>query len=281
MKGKKRGIKRTRKQKLYTALMILSLAVFCVCLFQLGSIFLDYKKGSDSYRSVEKIAMGGDRNSPLIEAVEEIGGGNEAETGTEAGEENGQPEPLKYHFNGDPQALKAQNPDFIGWIYIPGTGVSYPMVQAEDNDYYLRRTFERTDNNAGSIFMDYLIEDGLDAKNPIIYGHNRKDGSMFATLKRFQKKTFFDKYRYIYIFTTEDQRIYEVFSVYVTMPGSDTYTYGFGSEESFLAYIQKVKAQSIYDTGVEVTAQDSILTLSTCTNRQADTRFVVQAKRIS
>ena len=64
------------------------------------------------------------------------------------------------------------------------------------------------------------------------------------------------------------------------MPDSDTYTCGFGSDESFLAYIDKVKSQSVYDTGVEVLAQDSILTLSTCTNRQADTRFVVQAKRI-
>ena len=219
------------------------------------------------------MAMGGG-NLPLIEAV----------PGTEASSEEGQaenkPEVLRYQFNGDTKALKEENPDFIGWIYIPGTDVSYPMVQAADNDYYLRRTFEGEPNNAGCIFMDYLIEKGLDAKNPIIYGHNRRDGSMFASLKRFQKKSFYEKYRYIYIFTTEGDRVYEVFSVYVTMPDSDTYTYGFGSDESFLAYIDKVKSQSVYDTGVEVLAQDSILPLSTCTNRQADTRFVVQAKRI-
>ena len=273
MERRKRGKESARKRKIYTVLMIVSLLVFCFCLFQLVQIYLDYKKGADSYKAVKQMAMGGG-NLPLIEAVPET------EASSEEGQTENKPEVLRYQFNGDTKALKAENPDFIGWIYIPGTDVSYPMVQAADNNYYLRRTFEGEPNNAGCIFMDYLIEKGLDAKNPIIYGHNRRDGSMFASLKRFQKKSFFEKYRYIYIFTTEGDRVYEVFSVYVTMPDSDTYTYGFGSDESFLAYIDKVKSQSVYDTGVEVLAQDSILTLSTCTNRQADTRFVVQAKRI-
>ena len=278
MEEKKRRGRRTQRKRLYTALMILSLIVFCVCLIQLVRIFLDYKAGSDSYQAVEKIALG-DSDLPLIEPITpETPETQEQETAES--EDQAQPEVLRYQFNGDVNALKAQNPDFIGWIYVPGTDISYPMVQGEDNNEYLRTTFEKTANNAGSIFLDSVIEDGLDAKNPIIYGHNRRDGSMFATLKRFQKQSFFEKYRYIYIFTTEGDRIYEVFSVYVTMPDSDTYTYGFGSEESFLSYIDKVKSQSLYDTGVSVEAQDNIITLSTCTNRQADTRFVVQAKRI-
>ena len=275
MEEKKRRGRRTQRKRLYTALMILSLIVFCVCLIQLVRIFLDYKAGSDSYQAVEKIALG-DSDLPLIEPITP----ETQEQETAESEDQAQPEVLRYQFNGDVNALKAQNPDFIGWIYVPGTDISYPMVQGEDNNEYLRTTFEKTANNAGSIFLDSVIEDGLDAKNPIIYGHNRRDGSMFATLKRFQKQSFFEKYRYIYIFTTEGDRIYEVFSVYVTMPDSDTYTYGFGSEESFLSYIDKVKSQSLYDTGVSVEAQDNIITLSTCTNRQADTRFVVQAKRI-
>ena len=275
MEEKKRRGRRTQRKRLYTALMILSLIVFCVCLIQLVRIFLDYKAGSDSYQAAEKIALG-DSDLPLIEPITP----ETQEQETAESEEQAQPEVLRYQFNGDVNALKAQNPDFIGWIYVPGTDISYPMVQGEDNNEYLRTTFEKTANNAGSIFLDSVIEDGLDAKNPIIYGHNRRDGSMFATLKRFQKQSFFEKYRYIYIFTTEGDRIYEVFSVYVTMPDSDTYTYGFGSEESFLSYIDKVKSQSLYDTGVSVEAQDNIITLSTCTNRQADTRFVVQAKRI-
>ncbi len=299
MSGKKRGAGRRKRNLVYDVILLIALVVFLFCAYKLIGIYLDYKEASDTYSEVEREAMG-DAQGPLIAPETEASGQTSTVKvkktvvkpgSTRAASEPGETEAPEetevveeeipvYTFNGDPAALKRKNKDFIGWIYVPGTRITYPMVQAADNDYYLRLTFDGVYNRAGSIFMDYLIRDGLDDKNPIIYGHNRKDGSMFASLKKYQDRKFYESHPYIYIFTEEGTRIYEVFSVYVTLPDSDTYTYYFQDDDQFLRYAAKMQSQSMFRTGGVIGAEDQIITLSTCTNREADTRFVVQAKRV-
>ncbi len=283
MSEESKGRSRRKKSRVIDALIVVALIAFVVSAVQLVRIGLDYKQGSDSYAAVESIAQG-DSDEPLIKPVPGKiivdPDGHQMESLPENGEEPGDGGIPMYEFSGDLAALKARNPDFRGWIYVPDTRINYPIVQGADNDQYLRRTFDGTPNQAGSIFLDAAIKRGLDGKNPIIYGHNRKDGSMFANLKRFREKEFLRTHPYIYIFTEEETIVYQVFAVYVTLPDSDTYTYSFSGDDGFLDYIARMKSRSEIKTDVEISARDKIVTFSTCTNAKADTRLVVQARRM-
>lgn len=262
--------------KLRKVIMAIAAVVFIVSAAQLIGIFLSYKEGTDQYDEIAQL---------VIQTAEETSPALEPENTDESAETEAEPEP----DGGDPTAaaitgvdfdqLKSINSDALGWIYVPGTMVSYPIVQTDNNEYYLNHTIYGDKNNAGSIFLEYLIEDGLDGKNPIIYGHNMLNGSMFGTLKRYKNESFYREHPTLFLFTPEGNYTYEIFAAYtVKGASSDAYTYGFGSEDSFMAYITKVKGYAEYDTGVEILPSDKIITLSTCTNRGAD-RYVVQARR--
>ena len=175
--------------------------------------------------------------------------------------------------------LRSVNSQVIGWIQIPGTKINYPIVQGTDNDYYLNHTFSGEENSCGAIFMDAGIDEQFSDKNPIIHGHNLKSGAMFSRLNRYSRRAFWDANRYIYITTPDGLYIYEVFSAYEIPPGVDIYFFGFGENQEFQDYLDRVTSYSIYDAGIEVTSADDIVTLSTCAN-DTTKRFVVHAKRI-
>ena len=176
--------------------------------------------------------------------------------------------------------LKELNKDTIGWLKVNGTDIEYAVVKANDNSYYLDHNFENEYNKAGWIFADYKNKlDGTD-KNIVIYGHNRRDGSMFASLKNILKEEWYlnPQNRKITFITENEECIYEVFSIY-QIEAEDYYiTINFKNEE-FLEYIETVKSRSIKDFNVEVTEEDNILTLSTCGNDN-DYRVVLHAKEI-
>ena len=103
----------------------------------------------------------------------------------------------------DFEALKKLNPHIIAWIHIPGTPVSYPVTQGEDNSYYLTRTFSRAYNGAGCIFMDYRSSLPSEGGNTVLYGHNMKNGSMFGSLKRYWDNEYYREHASFYLYTAE------------------------------------------------------------------------------
>ena len=176
--------------------------------------------------------------------------------------------------------LKEKNSDTIGFIKVNGTDIEYVIVKAQDNDYYLRHNFEKQENVAGWIFADYRNKfDGTD-KNIIIYGHNMRTGKMFATLKnvldnKWQNE---ENNRYITFITENEVAKYEVFSVY-EIEDEDYYITTEFSDGSFEQFVNKLKSRSLYDFGVDISEQDSIITLSTCGNNN-NYRVVLHAKKI-
>ena len=176
--------------------------------------------------------------------------------------------------------LKEINAETKAWIKINNMRIEYPVVQAKDNDYYLTRSFDKSYNSAGWIFMDYRNKaDGSD-RNIVIYGHNRKDGSMFGDLKDIFTEEWYENEDNMYItYITENEYCtYEIFSAY-RIEAEDYYiTTGFKSDEEFDTFVKKMKARSFRNFGVEVSKKDKIITLSTCSN--ADYRVVVHAKKI-
>ena len=175
-------------------------------------------------------------------------------------------------------ALQEQNPDVLGWIVIPDTEINYPLMQAEDNDYYLTRLWDGTSNKTGSIFMDYKNDPALGDYHTLIYGHRMRDGSMFAGLKYYKTKDYWEEHPMVYIGTGEKCYTYEIFAAYkAPVLGHTFQTPEFPDDAAKEAFIAESLKLSSIKTGVQPTAADNVITLVTCTGTGYDHRWVVQA----
>ncbi len=175
--------------------------------------------------------------------------------------------------------MKSVNEDIIGWIKVSGTNINYPILQADDNTYYLSHSFDKTPSKGGSIYMDYRNSSSFEDKNTILYGHNMKDGSMFAELKKFKKEAFILENNIIYVNRNDDTLIYEIFAVYVTDPDFEYRKIAYDNVWEFEKFSKQVKALSSVQTNQVITKEDKILTLSTCEG--SGKRLVVHAKRLN
>lgn len=174
--------------------------------------------------------------------------------------------------------LKQKNSDAIAWIKVNGTDIDFPVVKGTDNSYYLTHNFDKEKNKAGWIFADYRNKfDGTD-KNIIIYGHNMKNGSMFASLKDVIKEEWYnnENNKYIALITENENCKYQVFSVYQT----ETEEYYLQTNISnFKEFVEKIKGRSKKDFNVDIKETDSILTLSTCADN-TKYRVVLHAVKV-
>lgn len=178
-------------------------------------------------------------------------------------------------FNG----LKAINPDTVGWIQIEGTPLNYPVVQTGDNDYYLYNNFEKASGIEGTVFLDYVC-DPMKSRNNILYGHYFADESMFGVLWRYQEETFLKEHPIIKYDRPDAPGNWEIFSIYTTEADYDYRQPDFLSNDDFLTYMNRIKARSIFDTGVILNPDDEVITLSTCIYTFDDARFAVHARKI-
>ena len=174
--------------------------------------------------------------------------------------------------------LKQKNSDAIAWIKVNGTDIDFPVVKGTDNSYYLTHNFDKEKNKAGWIFADYRNKfDGTD-KNIIIYGHNMKNGSMFASLKDVIKEEWYnnENNKYIALITENENCKYQVFSVYQI----ETEEYYLQTNISnFKEFVEKIKGRSKKDFNVDIKETDSILTLSTCADN-TKYRVVLHAVKV-
>lgn len=182
--------------------------------------------------------------------------------------------PIQVDFD----ALLVDAPDTVGWLYTMDGEVNLPVVQGEDNQYYLRRLPNGDYSFGGSLFLDYLASGDFSDSISFIYGHNMRNGSMLQPITAYQKQSYYDAYPVIYLLTPEQNYKLEVFSGYVTDVESEAYTFHFASDEEKEGYIQMLQNMSDFVSPVEVTAEDEILCLSTCTYEYEDARYVVFSK---
>lgn len=179
-------------------------------------------------------------------------------------------------------SLKEQNEDFIGWVKIEGTALDYPVMHTPRNpEYYLRRSFDKSYAISGTPFMD--AECTLDDNAVMIYGHHMKNGTMFAPLHNFKDKAFWEDHKNIYLDTVDERRTYEIVSAFYTEVDDNQafpyYSYiGNLSAEDFEYYCDNVMRLSLYDTGAVITAEDKLITLSTCSYHHEYGRLVVVAR---
>lgn len=180
----------------------------------------------------------------------------------------------------DIKALKKKNSDTVGWINVNNTNINYPYVQSKDNSYYLNRSFDKSYNDAGWVFMDYRNNSNLDNKNTILYAHSRLDKTMFGSLSKVLKSEWHaNKDNHIIRISTEKENtLWQIFSVYKIKEESYYITTNFNSDSEYSKFLKTIKKRSIYNFNTNLTTDDKVLTLSTCYD---DTiRTVVHAKLI-
>ena len=182
----------------------------------------------------------------------------------------------------DFEILQENGPDIIAWLTLPDTAVNYPVTQAEDNDYYLRHLYDGTYNKAGCLFADYENKKDFSDRNTIIYGHNMRDGSMFASLNEYKEQSYYDSHPQMYLVTPDGGYLCDIFAAFEAKPkesGSDTspWRMEWKDDGAYTTWLSAMADRSVVETDVTVTSSDKVLTLSTCTPGGASC-FIVMGK---
>lgn len=185
------------------------------------------------------------------------------------------------------KSLYNSNKTLIGWLNIADTIIDYPVMQTDDNEYYLNHNIQLEEDRNGALFLDSNCDITNPGTNFIIYGHNMKSGKMFGSLDKYADQSFYEKHKEIRFDTIYEEGTYEVMYVFrsrVYQQDEIVFKYyqfyDANSEEEFQSYMKEMEALSLYDTGVKAEYGDHLLTLSTCDYEEKDGRFVVVAKRV-
>lgn len=302
--------KRSAVSLLRTVLIAICGVIFAVCVVELADIFMNYKRADDLYNNISDAFNSSGRGgsaimagvmpfqlseSPLLSYSQQksssVNGGGSHGSVTQTKSVEFQRK-LAYL-----EQLRDENPDTYGYILIEGTSISYPVVQTRDNNYYLKRGFNGSKLNSGTIFVDFRNAKSVSGnRNIVIYGHNMLNGSMFHDVARYDLdfpskygvrydgseygQNFFDTHRYIKLFTFDGIYTFEVFSFYETDENDKYFMTNFASDEAFLDFCNRAISRSQYDTGITMTADDIMITLSTCVNLSPTGRYACHARLI-
>lgn len=238
------------KEKLRIILILIFLGIFIFSTYQVINYVIEANKNkSENNKLVEKAIT-------IVEEGEQIDDERVA--------------PFSVDFN----ALQEENKDIVGWIYSKDTPINYPVLQSDNNDYYLRRLITGEYNTAGSLFMDYKNKSNLEDNKTIIYGHNMKNATMFGTLPKYRNQEYFDQHKNMYYFTAEATYLVKIFSAFTVSTESNIYTDAKFTQNS----INEIIKISNITSNVEVSESDKIMILSTCAYDYEDARYVVFGK---
>lgn len=267
--------------KLEKVIIVIASLAALTAAFMIFKTARDYKAASDEYDSLRQYASEEVNATETAEKVSDIKP-IELEKAEERKElksnENREDFP---EMEVDFKALREKNPDTVGWLYVGSCGISYPIVQGEDNDYYMNHTFEGTVNSSGAIIMDYRDDKYLKDWNTFIYGHNMKNGSMFGSLKKLlNDETLYDSDPYIYVYLPGYIYRYKIFSYYKDKPDSKMY-WTADTLQEYRQYIRDALSLSVRDLGVETSEENNMVTLVTCSGSGAGKmRFFVHGEFI-
>ncbi len=263
MEGKRRSVGNIIR-------IIVVIVLLCVVAYEAVMIYIDQKEYSVAINEYDSLV-----DQYVVEGSPKVSNEKEKE---EPGKEAISAPALDIDF----KALKAINPDIIGWMYFPALDITYPVVKETEIDEYIHKTFDGTYNKAGAIFMDVLSDETFNGYSDMIFGHNMKNGSMFGSLKRIYKEEgILDEDPHVYIYTESDTFIYRVFSYYTTEAGSYSYT-EVTSENDYDNYISFIKRNSMVGIPLDIDFSEypHLLTLSTCSGQTGSgRRFVVHTVR--
>lgn len=281
-KGK--SSKYRRKHRLIRAVLLISMMLSLSLLMR--EQYLSARHRKDQERLKEILEVQEEAAKKAREALEKAGQSERAKKEKEKADLHPEPEPPK-----EPvmlarfEKLYEENNDLAGWLSIEGMKIDYPVMQCEDDEYYLHHDFDGNENRYGCLYVRNRadLDDGV---NFIIYGHNMRDGSMFGDLDFYKEESFCREHSLISFDTLYEERTYEIIAVFLSRiynSDDDTFKYyqfyDADTEEDFDDFYENIKELSLYDTGVTARFGDTFLTLSTCAYHVENGRLVVVAKR--
>ena len=274
--------KYSRKDKKYN---IIGIVVLSLCgVLALGSgvmMYNDLHQYSESAGTYDELAA-------FVELSDQTEALTETEPGEDPDSENAAEIPVEENITFpvvDFGALTEINEDIIGWLTIPDTVVNYPVTQTDDNSYYLTHLYDGTYNKSGCLFADYENQENFSDRNTIIYGHNMRDGSMFATLNEYESQEFFAAHKELYLVTPEGGYVVELFAAFTAKPsesGADTspWCLSWKDDGAYTTWLNAMQERSVVESDVTVTSGDKVLTLSTCRPGGTE-RFIVMGKLVA
>lgn len=227
---------------------------------QIAIKVIDYKKSEKLYEDIQSI----------VQETEDIS--NNPENNNTQKKEN-----IRTY-----EKLVKINPEYQFWVEVENTNINYPVVQTNNNRFYLKKDFNKKNSNSGTVFMDADNNFENDS-NVVLYGHNMNNKTMFNNVTLFKKKDFFNQNNKIKIKHTKDQKeyTYEVFSVYYTDNSFDYNTVKFNEHYTFMDFIKDIKEKSIYKKSIDISENDKIITLSTCSYEFKGAKTTIHAKLIN
>jgi len=178
----------------------------------------------------------------------------------------------------DFDSLRHVLPGIVGWIKLDASPIDYPVMQYSDNDYFLERLPDGTQHRNGSIYLDYRNNSDFSDKSILIYGHETREGVMFGVLKNYRDQDFYEANPIINLHSPEKDFKIILFAGHVAHSIRDHPPLQFQSDEEFLAYIEHIKRNSVFRSDVEVSANDRIVSLVTCTYDFDDARLIIVGK---
>lgn len=273
------------KKWIYNGLIILFAAVFLVSAGALAIYYIGAWQQQSRYDQLAQLTVKettprptvseNDETSPTTPAAPHFVTVTDPDTGEEV--------TLLPEF----QELYLMNNHIVGWIEIPGTNVNYPVMQTPDDpNYYLKRNFDRESSSRGCIYVREECDVFAPSDNITIYGHRMRNGDMFGQLDKYMDAAFCRENPYIYFDTLTGLHTYRVMAVFLTSASAgEGFSYHMfvdaQGEAEFQEFVDTCKALSLYDTGVDATYGDKLITLSTCEYSQVNGRLVIVAKQVN
>lgn len=230
-----------------TIVLVVCIAAFCFAAYKLYDYYSELKKGEDTVDKLKNIAV------------------TEQKTDEKA--------PISVDF----AALKAENPDIIAWLYSENTPINYPIVQAEDNQYYLRRLTDGSYNTNGTLFMDFRDAADFSGFNTIIYGHRMRSKAMFGTLPGYLEQDYYSEHPVMYLLTPDASYRLDIVSSFILRSDSDIYA-PMDTNEAKKEFLDKIATDSAFKPNIEFGTDDRFVCLSTCTYEFENARLMVVAK---
>ena len=270
--------KESKRKVIYFLIYTILTILITLSIIYIINIFLDKKQAIQESKLLDKIEINENQVNETI--TEEIV--NESTQENIEGTINQENERIL-----KVQKLQEENPDIVGWLEIEGTSINYPVLQGNDNEYYMTHNYKKQKSKNGSIFLTKDYDWSIPSSNLLIYGHNLSNGTMFQELLKYEKEDFYKKHPIIRFTTNNEDAEYEIISAFKSRvyykSEKNVFRYYYfvnaKTEAEYNEFVQNAKKASLYN--IDKTAQygDQLITLSTCSYHVEDGRFAVVGRK--
>lgn len=256
------------KKQLYigSAIVVVFAVIALLSICKICSIQHGYQAARETYQEISDTYMSVDYASggviSLVPDSEDVNGNSFVSDGNEAKTDPEEATPLQVDFE---ELMQNTSSEVVGWIWCPDTVINYPIVQHSDNEFYLNADVKGNRSHSGAIFLEYVNFNDFSDRNNIIHGHHMNDGSMFATLDKWQDEAYLQEHPVMYLNTVYGGNYkIELFAAFTTPANSDAYRYEFNGRSDILDWIWWLNSESKVSVDLDLAPTDRFLTLSTC-----------------